>query len=457
MLELLLKKKILSCSILLIVILIIIATIWMLFELSISTFYKGIFIEGINVSGLKKSEAVYLVDKKLRSMYERHEIIFKYNEKTWETDFDDISLKFLMTQTIDDAFKEGREGNFFRRMGSIIALKFKKLNIITETAFDNNKLKNILEDIKKQIDTEEQNAKVSYNNGIVKVENEVIGKTLDLDKNIELVENQIGKRNFEDIYLNIYEKIPTIIYNDIKDIDGVIESFSTKFNLQDKNRVENIKIACNRINNTVLRPNEIFSMNKALGPRTPENGYLEAPVIVKNELVKGSGGGVCQVTTTLYGAVLKSKLDVLERTHHSMLLGYVEPGQDATIADDYIDLKFQNNFSYPIVIYSKVVDNTLLVDILGKKVNDGNKVKLKSVILEEYLPEGEDIVIDDSIPDGEKEVVSEARRGLLVAVYRETYDKEGNLIDREKISEDEYKPVNAQIKVNKNYNINGVS
>ena len=96
----------------------------------------------------------------------------------------------------------------------------------------------------------------------------------------------------------------------------------------------------------------------------------EAPVIFKNELVKGTGGGVCQVTTTLYDAVLKSKLKVVERTHHSIPLGYVAPGQDATIAEDYIDFKFQNNRDYPICINAEVKSNKLNIILLGKKQAD---------------------------------------------------------------------------------------
>jgi len=110
------------------------------------------------------------------------------------------------------------------------------------------------------------------------------------------------------------------MYKDISHIEEVISSFSTVFNSANVNRSHNIKLACERINNTVLLPGETFSMDASLGSRTKENGYKDAPVIVKGRLIEGVGGGVCQVTSTLYVAVLKAKLEVVERVKHSMPL-----------------------------------------------------------------------------------------------------------------------------------------
>jgi vancomycin resistance protein YoaR len=162
-------------------------------------------------------------------------------------------------------------------------------------------------------------------------------------------------------------------------------------------------------------------------------------------------GGVCQVSTTLYNAVLKSKLDVIERMHHSWPLGYVEPGQDATIAENYIDFKFQNAKDYAIYLTSEVVGNTINMKIFGKKNGVDSAVRIKSVITAEYPPEPDEIIYDDSIPDNEKIVVREAKKGLKVTVYRETYGKSGELLEREKISDDLYQSVRGQIKVNRNY------
>ena len=283
------------------------------------------------------------------------------------------------------------------------------------------------------------------------IKKETIGRKLDVDTNQKLIEDYIVKRLSGEIKLRVDEKIPKIRYENIKDIKDVLASFSTMFSRHHPDRCHNIELACKKLNGTILAAGEVFSMDKALGPRTVENGYKEAPIILKNELIPGAGGGVCQVTTTLYGAVLRTDLEVVERKHHSMPLGYVEPGQDATISEGYIDFKFKNSRDYPICINAFVEDNRLVIRVYGKKNSNDHLVKIKSEIVEEIFPETEEYIIDDSVPDGEVVYEREAKLGLKVIVYREIYNRQGKLLDVEKISEDVYMPVRAKIKVNKNY------
>jgi len=189
-------------------------------------------------------------------------------------------------------------------------------------------------------------------------------------------------------------------------------------------------------------------MDKALGPRTISNGYRNAPVIVKGKILEGVGGGVCQVTTTLYVAVLKSKLEVVERKPHSMPLSYVEPGQDATISEGYIDFKFKNNKDYPILISAQVSGGNIIIRIVGIEEETNQTVRLKSVVVKKLNPEKEIVVFDENVPVGEVVVEKAAVTGQKVVVYRETYDQNNKLIEREKISEDTYLPVRGIIRVN---------
>jgi vancomycin resistance protein YoaR len=259
--------------------------------------------------------------------------------------------------------------------------------------------------------------------------------------------SSLDQKNFASFDLIVDEIEPEIRETDINRIEDVIGSFSTRFNLGDVNRSYNIKLACNKINDILLMPGQDFSMNKSLGPRTAENGYKEAPVIFKNELVKGTGGGVCQVSSTLYNAVLLSKLKVLERTHHSMPLGYVDMGRDATIAENYIDFKFRNSNGYPIALFSFVKGNELRVFILGRNKEKGRKVVLKSQVVEKYEPQGEEVEYADEMLENERIILRQPRTGYKVMLYRETYGVDGELIGREKISEDVYAPVKAKVKV----------
>ena len=168
--------------------------------------------------------------------------------------------------------------------------------------------------------------------------------------------------------------------------------------------------------------------------------------MLKNELVPGTGGGVCQVSTTLYNSVLLAGLDVVEREHHSMPLTYISPGRDATITGDAIDFRFVNNQKNPICINADVNGNKLNISILGKKSTDGTSIRLKTQVIGVYKPKPEKIVIDHSLLPGQKVIDRKPANGIRVILYREAY-KAGKLQRREKLTEDYYKPIQGITKV----------
>ncbi len=265
---------------------------------------------------------------------------------------------------------------------------------------------------------------------------------------MKLVENHLRKREFGTIELQVDDLKPHIVYDEIKDISSVLSSFSTRFNTGDVNRSDNIRLACSRLDGRILLPGEEFSMNEALGPRTLENGYKEAPVLLKNELIPGTGGGVCQVSSTLYNTVLLAGLEVVERPHHSIPLYYISPGRDATINEDTIDFKFANNSDYPVCLHADVKGGTVKISMLGRQKTDGNTVKLVTETLAEY-PHGKDeIILDDTLQHGEKVVERESVKGVRVVLYKETYHN-GKLLKRERMTEDYYKPVNGKIRLSR--------
>ena len=177
---------------------------------------------------------------------------------------------------------------------------------------------------------------------------------------------------------------------------------------------------------------------------------MRAPIIMQSQVVPGTGGGVCQVATTLYNAALLSCLEITSRVHHSIPLGYVPPGQDATISEGYIDLKFKNNKNYTICIVSEINDGSITVKIIGRN-NDSKRlnVVLRPVIIEEYTPPEPEYVINNNLSDGQGKVRIRERKGLKVVLYRDIYDEHGALIKSEIISQDIYKPVRGQYAVNK--------
>lgn len=423
------------------------ATVFFAWVLNEKTFYMGVKIENIALSGIDRSRAKEKIQNIINENFAGKKLSLKYHEREWSIGLNEISYGFLIDSAIENAYRIGREGNFINRLRTVYNVRGRNVNISLASQFDRKKLRSILESIKTEIDQEEVNASVIYKNGKVIFNKEIIGKNIDVDKNMDLLENILLEKNFSSIELIVDNIYPRVRYNDISVIEKVISTFSTSFNSQKADRSFNIKLACDKINNTVLLPGDSFSMDKMLGPRSVSNGYKNAPVIIKGKFLEGVGGGVCQVTTTLYVAVLKSKLEVIERRPHSMPLGYVEPGQDATISEGYIDFKFKNNKEYPVLISAQVSDSTITIRIVGIKEKVSQTVSLKSVIVKELPPEKEMVIHDNEVPVGEVVVEKTALTGRRVVVYRETYEN-NKLIEREKISEDTYQPIRGVIKVN---------
>ncbi|MDF2532175.1 MAG: VanW family protein, partial [Clostridia bacterium] len=229
--------------------------------------------------------------------------------------------------------------------------------------------------------------------------------------------------------------------SDLAVIQDKLGEFSTKFNAADVDRSTNIKVATNSTNNVLIRPGEVYSVNETLGPRLAKYGYKDAKVIINNELVPGIGGGVCQVSSTLYNAVLLSNLKVIERKNHSLTLSYVGLGRDATISGDYIDFKFMNNTNYPIYIYGEVKGSWVKFTVFGKNEHPGRMVKVNSEVIK-TLPPTIKIIEDPTLPVGTEIEEKKAHTGYVVTTQRVVYEN-GKEILRESLGTSNYRVVNG--------------
>jgi vancomycin resistance protein YoaR len=422
-------------------------------KISYRYFYNGIYVDGINISGITKDNAIKKLQDGINLNYQSKTIYLIYKDKKWPVPLDSIDYKLDFDATLEYAYSIGRKGSIMHRLKIINTINNKPINLILSAKYDKNQLVEKLEIIKKDIDFLGISSTYNYNYGKINYTSDEVGRKLDVDINNKLIETHLLNRNFENIYLIVKQIKPSISIADVKELEHVLASYTTNFNVNNYSRAYNIKLACQKINNYLLLPGEEFSMDLVLGPRTTAHGFMEAPIIMKNSVVQGTGGGVCQVASTLYNAVLLSMLQVTSRINHSIALNYVPPGQDATISEGYIDFKFKNNRDYTVCIVSEVVKGNLTIKIIGRKRSGDPIVKLRPVIIEEYEPPYPEYVVDESLSDNQVVVRTKEKKGLKVVLYRDTYNRQGLLINTEKISRDIYKPVRAVIAVNeKNYN-----
>ena len=262
---------------------------------------------------------------------------------------------------------------------------------------------------------------------------------MDVDREVLRYNVLVAIDNFDSalIGIEVEDTIPKIREEDLNNIEDLIGGAATAFNSQNRGRTENIKISVNAIDNTVLMPGEEFSFNDSTGPRSAEAGYKEASIIVGGEFTTGIGGGVCQVSTTLYQAALKSDMEITSRRNHGLPVSYVPMGQDATVSYGYIDLKFKNNKKYPIYIEGFVSGGEVHIKLYSKKT-DNIHINLKSEILEVIEPEMQ-IKKDGSMYLSERKISKSGNRGYRVETYK-VYLQEGGEIKKELVSRDYYPP-----------------
>lgn len=215
-----------------------------------------------------------------------------------------------------------------------------------------------------------------------------------------------------------------------------LSSYTTYFNAEDRGRCENIAIAASLIDGVTIQPYGEFSFNKTVGRRTEEAGFQQAKIIVQGEYVLGVGGGVCQVSTTLYNAALKSGLNVIEYHPHSLRVGYVAPSRDAMVSTES-DLQLYNPHNFPVYLATEVFENGLRVSFYGK--NEGYRYEIISQTIEEIPPPA------PIIKEGEKEeTLRNAQNGVKSEAYLEQY-KGNALLFRKRIRTDEYRPIQGII------------
>lgn len=225
-----------------------------------------------------------------------------------------------------------------------------------------------------------------------------------------------------------------------------LSNFTTRYDAGNVSRTANLRIATRKINEYVVQPGETFSYNKALGKRSVENGYKEAAVFENGGVTNGIGGGICQISTTLYNAVLQANLEIVERHNHSFVTSYADPGKDATVVYGALDFKFKNNRKYPIKIVASLNSGVASVSIFGLKEEVEYNVKIVSNIIER-IPCAVERIEDPSLPSGMEKTVTAGTNGCRSVTYKYVYAQSGELVSKTELSRDTYSTIKKTIKV----------
>lgn len=282
-----------------------------------------------------------------------------------------------------------------------------------------------------------------YENNPLRVYPEIIGISFDKEQ----AKNVLNEKKSEYI-IPLQFTYPSVKINDL-DIDffqNTLSIFTTKYNITNTDRANNLELAAERIDGTVLSPNEIFSYNKIVGARTIEKGYTEAKVYSNGQVVDGIGGGICQISSTLYDTAVIANLEIVERHNHQFITSYLPAGKDATVVYGAKDLKFKNTRSYPIKIVSKVENGIVTCKILGLKEDTEYSIDIETEVLSTTEPDIQ-YEQDSNLELGKEIVKQQGANGAVVNVYKIT-KLDGKIICKELLSQDNYKSLDRIIQKN---------
>lgn len=383
------------------------------------------------------------------------ELNFSLDENILDQTLDKISSE-IPEKMIDSSYYiednnlvilKGSPGNIIERENlknniySLIKNISLKENTITTRLINSNPSYIDIEQIHREIFTKSANA--YYENEPFKVYPEVYG----IDFDIEAAKN-ILKDEKEEYLIPLTITKPEITINnlEINIFPDLLGSFSTKYDLQNENRATNLALAASKINGTVVAPGNQFSYNSIVGARTIATGYKESKIYSNGQVVDGIGGGICQISSTLYNAIVFANLDIKERHNHQFITSYVSPGRDATVVYGSKDLKFINNRSYPIKIIATASDGIVKISIYGIKENAEYDVSFDIETIS-TIPYDTKYEYNQNLDSSKEYTKQLGANGAIVNVYK-VLKLNGSIVSRTLISQDSYNALNRIIETN---------
>jgi vancomycin resistance protein YoaR len=407
--------------------------------------YPGVRISNLDLSGTTKEEAKSLIKSKYIDLLVKDKINIDGNNKGYVIECSKLIEKYDVDSVVNKAFDFGKNLSFYEKLNFIRQGEIKEYMI--SFTYNQAYIKEFIKYVEKDINREPINASIQKtSNGKIKVNGDIKGLKLQGEKLEKQIKDRITDGSYKSANINIPvdETVASITVDKISSIDTNISTFKTSFVSSSSERSQNIKLAVQAINGKVLMPGETFSFNKSVGERTKKRGFMEAPVISGGKIEPGLGGGICQVSSTLYNAVLRTGIKPLERVNHTLPSSYVDLGMDATVAWDSIDFKFENTLDYPMFIEGYTQNKNVYINIYSNSSLGKRKYTIANEVYEKIQAKTK-TVTDPELPKGKVTTIQKGYDGYRVKVIRNTYEN-GVLINSEVISNDFYAPVASIIK-----------
>ena len=373
---------------------------------------KGVSCEGISIGGMTKEEAKDVIEAHMKEIHQEEITLYVDDEKA-TAKIETLGAQAEAEKTVKEAYELGRSGSIFEKYSDV---KKKKHNLHVYRKYDKDQFEKNVKKATKKIITEPRNASVKRKNGKFVVTKEKTGYTLNMDETFANFKKAVeaGKAKFK---LDVVKKQAKYTSKDMAEIKDVLGTYTTEYGGSPYGRKVNVANGASKINGSMVYPGETLSVYETVSPFTKENGYALAGSYENGQTVQTYGGGICQVSTTLYNAVIRAELKIVERFPHSMTVHYVPRSADAAIAGTHKDMKFKNTFDTPIYIEGKANGSTITFTVYGKKKDSKRTVEFLSETTQ-VRESSESTVNDASLPEGQKVVESYGHTGYTARLWK---------------------------------------
>ena len=437
-------------------------------------FFDGVHVDDIHLGGLTMEDARQLLTGTTVAQDQQYALSVTVDGKTWRITQNELPLQRNVESVLQEAYALGRQSD---PSGSLSPFEYRSqvreqirsggAYLYTQVTYDKATVRALADKLSSRVSNPARDATVSsfdFATRSFQYQKEQSGTFLGSDEIYEAITAQMDARNYNGaITLSTHPQQPTVTQAQLQQNFGLIASYSTD-TLASFNRNKNIEIACAALNGTVLESGKTLSFNEVTGRRTVDKGYLMAPAIAQGRSYEEAGGGVCQVSSTLFNAAAMADMKIVTSTPHAWPSAYIAPGLDATVdwqsgqkLADSLDLKIRNNSPYPIFIVSYLTGSNFnrvclcTVEIYGVAPGDGTRITLEAVLSEEPIPSPtprppEYAPLDELHPTPTQEIIVKGREGYRYKTYR-VYYQDGVEVRRELLRTVYYKPYAEQVRI----------
>lgn len=396
--------------------------------------YPGVFVDGIHVGGLTPAQArEKLGDDSSASA--SFSITVNIGDKSWTLNNTNIPAERDINGALLKAYSYGRKNTtsilgtertpFSERAEAVMALRETYAEVYSKQTYDTASVRSIVDEINAFVTRDPVDAQIvsfDFNTRSFTFSDGQPGVSIDAEGLYNQIIGLLGQDAVNrSITVSPNITFPTVTKEDLQNTFKMISAFTTK-TTSDSNRNNNISLACQTINGTVLLPGETFSFNGTVGERTYARGYREAGAISGGQLVDEVGGGICQVSSTLFNAVARANLEIVSRSPHAWPSTYVNRGEDATVNWPNLDFKFKNNTDAPVFVIAYYKNRECTSEIWGVSLGDNVTIDLSSKVIKTIEPSLEiNYVYNPELPIGTSKETIKLRTGYVVETYKVWY------------------------------------